>query len=451
MDYIDPKHSFVARMPMYYAFRDAFGLLDVVEDSKATLRGEGMDYREFEPAEGYMHQGDGRDRRIRAGLRYSKGGQRKYWLPKATEEIRPPGLGERVVNRTIAKITRRGSETEDVHAPLLAQDGVVHLAPDLQPNTSEEPSIWPEAEVENGYELPFGDLDEGDEELYAHSQKYLFGDYNYPCVDVSSESARMFIWDEEERVLRDERGAWFSPIRGAKGQVAIQKRERPAWEGYGAVSNSQNQNGKSSVASKNRFYDDEREGDRVIDHESDRIAQPVQPRDVILKWTKKRKDPSHPQKPSSDGPPASGSGSSLRDNHSSRMRSSPVTSLHNPRTNDPPPPTLPSDAVDLVVEDSHVSEEEQSHERRTAGRVRVNPHLKKVYHRGAGAGAEGEEDERRVGAGEENLHSGRGDGDGTDGDGDDDRVMVIEGTPPRHARMHVYNYDDIPVNDNPWA
>ena len=51
-DYIDRNVMYAARMPMYYAFRDAFGLKDVIEDARATLRGEGMDYREFEPAEG---------------------------------------------------------------------------------------------------------------------------------------------------------------------------------------------------------------------------------------------------------------------------------------------------------------------------------------------------------------------------------------------------------------
>ena len=48
-DFIDPTHTFVARMPMYYAFRDAFGPLDVIEDSKATLRGEGMDTASSNP------------------------------------------------------------------------------------------------------------------------------------------------------------------------------------------------------------------------------------------------------------------------------------------------------------------------------------------------------------------------------------------------------------------
>ena len=119
VDFVDPHAKYVARMPMWYAFRDAFGLKDVVEDSKATLRGEGMDYREFEPSEGYMHQGAGRDRRIRAGLRYSQGGRRKYWLPQPTNATRPPGNIERRVNKVIGRVT--GREDEEVHAPLLPQ------------------------------------------------------------------------------------------------------------------------------------------------------------------------------------------------------------------------------------------------------------------------------------------------------------------------------------------
>ncbi|KAJ7441843.1 hypothetical protein B0H11DRAFT_2251910 [Mycena galericulata] len=47
-DFIDPTTTYVACMPMYYALRD------VVADSHAMLRGEGIDYRAFEPSEGYM-------------------------------------------------------------------------------------------------------------------------------------------------------------------------------------------------------------------------------------------------------------------------------------------------------------------------------------------------------------------------------------------------------------
>ena len=78
-------------MSVLHTLRNAFGFKDVVEDVKVTLRGEGMDYREFEPSEGQIHHGAGRDRRIRAGLRYSQGGKRKYWLPQPTTSTRPPG------------------------------------------------------------------------------------------------------------------------------------------------------------------------------------------------------------------------------------------------------------------------------------------------------------------------------------------------------------------------
>jgi hypothetical protein len=73
-------------------------------------------------------------------------------------------------------------------------------------------------------------LDPEDENLFDHSRQYLFGDYNYPVIDVSDEGARVAIWHEEERVLRDERGAWQSPIRNV--QVGIQGK---LWEGYGAI------------------------------------------------------------------------------------------------------------------------------------------------------------------------------------------------------------------------
>lgn len=240
-DFIDPGISFVARMPFYYAFRDAFGLRDVIEDSKTTFLGEGMNYREFEPAEGLMHQGIGREHRIRAGLRYSRGGERKYWLPKPIAG--PPGRGERVVNRAIERVAGR-DQTEEIHAPLLSEQAssVVHLAPDMRLG-EEQHDIW-ESEVdtaEDGYELPFGDLDNAIEELYEHSKKYLFGDYNYPCIDVSSEKAREIIWSEEERVLRDERGAWFSPIRGGMRR------------GYGTVGISSRQTQNDSSTSSNSY------------------------------------------------------------------------------------------------------------------------------------------------------------------------------------------------------
>jgi hypothetical protein len=128
-DFVDPHAFFVARMPIKYAIRDSFYVKDVVEDSKATLRGEGMDYREFEPSEGFMHQGTGRERRIRAGLRYAEGGKKKYWLPNQVNA--EPG----------GRLGRGLHQDEEAYAPLLEgqAESVVHVAPDLQ---SPAKRIW---------------------------------------------------------------------------------------------------------------------------------------------------------------------------------------------------------------------------------------------------------------------------------------------------------------------
>jgi Organic solute transporter Ostalpha len=193
-DYIDKKWAYVGRMPVRYAFRDAFGFKDVLWDARATLNGQGMDYREFEPSEGHMHQGLGRERRIRAGLRYSGGGQRKYWLPQPAS---PSHLDRSVEG--------------GVSTPLLAEEAeLVHEDPRLSAD---------EGPVAIGFDLPFGGLDSDDEVLFVGSRKYLFGDYNYPCIDASSELARAEMWEEEERILSDERSAWFSDYQGRRAYV----------------------------------------------------------------------------------------------------------------------------------------------------------------------------------------------------------------------------------------
>ncbi|KAF9477202.1 DUF300-domain-containing protein [Pholiota conissans] len=502
-DFIDANHTFVARMPMYYAFRDAFGALDVIEDSKTTLRGEGMDYREFEPAEGFMHQGVGRDRRIRAGLRYSKGGQGKYWLPKTTDDTRPPGRAERMVNKAIKKFAG-ADQAESVTAPLLSQDAedVVHLASDLQADT--EDTIWDDGDNTNdGYGLPFGDIDEADEELFAHSRKYLFGDYNYPCIDASSESARTVIWDEEERVLRDERGAWFSPLRGAKGLVAIQKRNRPAWEGYGAVGDSSNQTrsrtGTGSRLATEQFYNTNRDGN-LIDHEQERdIVVSADPRDLGLRFTNSQRKGSNAQMPrvrtmqhsnrhtpsSSPGPSSSASGSGSGGSPAARHGgwfASPVLSRTNSRTmhGGGGSPVLPPDAVDLVVEDPHAMEDGQAHERRKGEPSTRGSGLRKVYRREFERGGEDGErvagevevddagggydlDARRVDLGEQiadTLGDEEREDDGVDTDAAPRRlsgwthemegVIARSSTPPLHARIQTTHYD-IPDDDNPWA
>lgn len=487
-DFIDPTHTFVARMPMYYAFRDAFGPLDVIEDSKATLRGEGMDYREFEPAEGVMHQGAGRDRRIRAGLRYSKGGQRKYWLPKTTDETRPPGRAERVMKTAIGKFTGRDARNDEVRAPLLEADAesVVHLAPDMQ-DVAARRTLWDgddgADDGDDGYALPFGEPDPTDDALFAHSRQYLFGDYHYPCVDVSTEAARTVIWVEEERVLRDERGAWFSPLRGAQGTAAIQQRVRPAWSGYGAVGSSAPVTGpgRASPAS----IHDTREGN-TIDHEQARSVVLSRAGDVQLDWTNTRARAGGntlaaqvrstqqrirrgtPSASPGSASPASGSGSgggSPAARHS-ELRVSPVISRRNSRTV-AGSPVLPPDAVDLVVEDPHAAEEDQTRERRKGEPAARGSGLRRMYRRGfeneAGDGeveVDGADDGLHVDTGEQvadtlgeeedRKEDGRAPRHDSEWNHESEGVIATSTTPPVYARIQTTPYD-ISEHDNPWA
>ncbi|KAJ6513623.1 DUF300 domain-containing protein [Mycena vitilis] len=485
-DFIDPHTTYAARMPLYYALRDAFGLRDVLADSRATLRGEGMDYRTFEPSEGYMHQGEGRARRIRAGLRYAEGGRRKYWLPQPAERTHV-GVGGgggvaggRVRGALEDALGRRG--LDDMHAPLLAaqEENVVHLAPDLAAAeveaSQQEPNIWEGDDFddgEDGYRLPFGDPDAlGDEELFEHSRQFMFGDYNYPTIDVSSEHARTRIWDEEERVLRDERSAWFSPIRGAPGKQALEARERPRWEGYGAVGRTVSR--PQAPSPPGSSFD--APGDRVIDHNEGPTPRDGDGVDVRLKWTKAENSHSRTNSNASQSKvhvparqmhrtptPSSSPGAGGQHTRTPpQTRTPPSTSRRNS--------VLPPDAVDLVVEDPQAAEENRVQERKR-GEPPTGSGLRKVYKRGfvaeddEGDAVEGEVevvDDReglrspgRMEQGEAALMTiGSDSEEEEDSDGGDagqllqqepEAIVARAATPPAHARFAPSDSED-----NPW-
>ena len=460
-DFVDPRTSFVARMPVFYAARDAFGFKDVVEDVKATLRGEGMDYREFEPSEGFIHQGAGRDRRIRAGLRYSQGGKKKYWLPQPAHNTRPAGSVERTVNRAVQRVTGEDPE-EDVYAPLLAgqaQD-VVHVAPDLRtPSAQTELGLFDHAPLQDeGFGLPFGDIDDADEALFAHSKQYVFGDYHYPCVDVSSEAARKTMWEEEERILRDERGAYFSPILGP-GRVLGQARQN-----YGAVGSFQRgairERRESDVSDGSRGKGKIRVARRevVIDKESDRLPE-TNVGEVKLRWTSS-KDRIASQSPrvrtslSGAHPPVA------------KTRSS-ESSGSSPAGRQPPPsprketerPVLPPDAVDLIVEDPHAAEEEQSYERRKGEPAVRGTALHKVYRRGyvVEDGREQQEGEVEVAPPPEDQQHVFDVGDDVDDVMEEEEEAIAKATvaraetPPPYARPAAVYSPELLDDENPWA
>lgn len=131
-----------ARMPMKFAFRDAFGIRDLIEDSKETLRGDNYGYRVFDSGDKVMAHEDSKSRlaRLREGMRYERGGKGKYWIPKPGE-----------VNTTTPLLSDQASGS----------------------------STRPDQMNENAHGT-FGEpeVDHDEEALYAKARKLEYGDWN---------------------------------------------------------------------------------------------------------------------------------------------------------------------------------------------------------------------------------------------------------------------------------
>ncbi|KAK9478500.1 organic solute transporter Ostalpha-domain-containing protein [Lipomyces japonicus] len=164
-DYVDDSIG-SARMPISFAFRDAYGMADVAEDFKDTFQGQSYQYRAFDSAGAIEHpQSAARLARLREGLRYQRGGEAKYWLP-------PPS-------------TRRSSSL--VRGFFRFPDNVSSstLPLNASPTTSASVSRIP---VENSSSSDIDEdwaLDESIENLYKQAKAMPFGDYNYPVVTVN--------------------------------------------------------------------------------------------------------------------------------------------------------------------------------------------------------------------------------------------------------------------------
>jgi hypothetical protein len=139
-DFADNRIS-SARMPVWYAMRDSFGIRDLIEDSKQTFTGDQYGYRIFDSGDKIMAHEASRSRlaRIQHGMRYERGGKAKYWIPKQSE-----------INQT---------------TPLLGANG----GPSSRRNELPSPhDISPDELV----------LDVDEELLYDKARKLEYGDWN---------------------------------------------------------------------------------------------------------------------------------------------------------------------------------------------------------------------------------------------------------------------------------
>jgi len=435
-DYIDKHLQYAARMPFYYAFRDAFGFLDVLEDSRATLRG-GVSYRTFEPVEGGMHQGIGRERRIKAGLRYAKGGQKKYWIPMPHESTDIRG-GPIAAVRGALEINRHERHG---YAPLLdnqPEDTFHDDNPDSSRGEFMGGSDAHGPDDEWLRELEFGDPDPEVEEMFSESRQLIFGDYHYPCIDVSGEEARRRMWDEEERILKDQRAAYL-PHPTHPTLSLLSSTVGHSGTSYGATSRAHGDpssriagssaavqhKGKDSGRVRTSVYGSWAEGtvsaDRapgsavppivvepgtsIIDHTPHEPMPGVDPAEggVTLRYTTKMRPKHEPPKANRVLPPPAAETSPQPPSPSSHP---PVTAESRLATTWPqtehisrPSATLPPDAIDLVVEDHDAKAEKVSRERRK-GDPAVGKTGGRIYRREYVASASDTSDRQRDGQGE---------------------------------------------------
>jgi hypothetical protein len=154
-DYADDRIS-AARMPVKYALRDAFGVRDLIEDTKQTLRGDNYEYRLFDSGDNVIAHEESRSRvkRVMDGMRYERGGKGKYWIPKPGEA---------------------NSQT-----PLLHNAGS---------SRNESGSGSKRASIVDRYrtcgDLEDTSLDNEDERLFANARALEFGDWNYPVIPAN--------------------------------------------------------------------------------------------------------------------------------------------------------------------------------------------------------------------------------------------------------------------------
>ena len=162
-DYADVTIS-AARMPVKYAMRDAFGIRDLIEDTKETFGGRHYEYRVFDTGDNVLahEESESRAARMMEGMRYQRGGKGKYWIPKPGEiNSRTPLLNGSVGPSRAATMStsKRG---EDLH-----EDTASDEAEEAKLDTEDE-RLFSTAKA-----LEFGDWNVGRLSAFCHSQQRL--------------------------------------------------------------------------------------------------------------------------------------------------------------------------------------------------------------------------------------------------------------------------------------
>ncbi|KAL2316108.1 Organic solute transporter Ostalpha-domain-containing protein [Schizosaccharomyces pombe] len=154
-DYDTPTWLSCARLPLLKAFKDVIGLKDVWCDSLQTLHGDRYVYQNFEPGENLIpSRNDGRINRTSHGLRYSQGGQSKYWISR--------------YDQSRVRLINNSQNSPQSNKSYFSIPGM---------STSH---------FENGLQF---EIDDEMEPLYNQAKQMRYGDYNYPVLLVNNTHA----------------------------------------------------------------------------------------------------------------------------------------------------------------------------------------------------------------------------------------------------------------------
>jgi len=191
-DYADETIS-AARLPVKYALRDAFGPLDLIQDTKETFAGGHYEYRYFDARDNVLahEESSSRAARMAEGMRFERGGKGKYWIPK-------PGQGgehEPLLNKVTSSRARAMSP-----GPHKAVQGVGAMY--NTPDEMEDPA-----------------LDAEDEHLFGNARSLEFGDWNYPVIEAHRPS-------REHRLYADPAVLTASTNRNLLQPTTVNKKRR---------------------------------------------------------------------------------------------------------------------------------------------------------------------------------------------------------------------------------
>ncbi|KAJ1024823.1 hypothetical protein NDA16_002863 [Ustilago loliicola] len=402
-DYIDQFAHYAARLPVYYALRDCIGMYDVVSDSLTTVRGTGYVYQTFEPSEGVIHQPLARERRSKAGLRYTQGGKGKYWLPqRGTGDIRDATRGARHQG-PLKKLRRYINDKRmqlEGHAPLTPAeaDEIIHEDPDLaqeQEHSERSPLLrhpkdaarsavrhagegldfFAERQLDSDEEaedLRFDDPDSDEEEAYKRSRALNFGDYAYPNIDITREQARNNRWEQDDEIVhrRKRRGTISKKDKGALDKARQEAREFDnGIEGSsnGGPSAAKQVNGVSDGKARGKAKGKAEDGDAKKGKKASKDgkgedgkeeAENRKSKSPWLSWDREQEESPEASKDGCKSTEPSKQNGSAQPSQSRDNKSKDAEAKSNPEEHDP------YGAVDLVVEDYKAEERERLLERR---------------------------------------------------------------------------------------